>query len=73
MYGEASMITNQKLIEKIAKFQGNPRMHSLTCGTCSEELIGKEVDGVVILACEKCDYTQKLHDNLIKVICHFAE
>ena len=68
------VITTQKLIEKIAKFQGNPRMHSLICATCAdEELIGKEVDGVVMLACEKCDYTQKLHGNLIEVICHFAE
>jgi hypothetical protein len=67
------MVSNSDLIEKIKKFQSNPKMHSFTCGICSEELIGKEVEGVVILACEQCDYTQKLYHSLIEAILFFSK
>jgi hypothetical protein len=67
------MLSNSDLIEKIQKFQSNPKMHSFTCGICSEELVGKEVEGVVMLACEQCNYTQKLYHNLIEAILFFAK
>jgi len=67
------MLSNADLIDKIERFQSNPKMHSFTCGLCSEELVGREIEGVVVLACEKCDYTQKLHHNLIEAILFFAK
>jgi len=67
------MVSNSDLIEKIEKFQSNPKMHSFVCPTCDDELIGKDIEGVVMLACEKCNYTQKLHYNLIEAILFFAK
>ena len=53
---------NKTKLSKIAQYQnnGNGSWHELTCGNDSQHLplIGKEVDGKVILVCLECDYYQ---------------
>lgn len=52
---------NQTIIDAIARYQQLGYVHPLTCGNNSmhTELIGKEVDGKVVLVCPDCDYIQK--------------
>ena len=51
---------NKTKLSKIAQYQHNGNWHQLTCGNDSQHvpLVGKIVDGKVILVCCECDYDQ---------------
>jgi hypothetical protein len=51
---------NKTKLSKIAKWQQNASVHPLTCGNDSQHLplVGKEVNGKVLLVCLECDYNQ---------------
>lgn len=56
-------MTNVEKIKAIKKWQGNNRVHEMTCGKNSNHiLVPKEVGKKgkkVILICPECDYTQE--------------
>lgn len=51
---------NKKILAKIAIHQQSSNWHELTCGNDSQHLplIGKEINGKVVLKCLDCDYEQ---------------
>ncbi|MEK7121364.1 MAG: hypothetical protein AAB857_01510 [Patescibacteria group bacterium] len=53
-------MTNQQIIDKINQWQNSGFVHPLTCGNDSQhqDLIPKELDGKVVLACSDCNYIQ---------------
>lgn len=61
---------NQQKIKILISYQNNLMVHPLTCGINSmhENLIPVEENGVVILKCLDCDYTQSLDDEFIKLL-----
>ena len=60
MNGNFKTMDNKKKLSKIAQYQNNGNWHELTCGNDSQHLplVGKEVNGKVILVCLECDYDQ---------------
>lgn len=64
---------NQKLIERIKKFQASERMNHFMCVSCKKPLIGVERNDTVILVCETCTYTRSLYSKLIEAIVHFTD
>lgn len=56
-----SLRINQSILSKTEQHQNNSNLHPLTCGYNSSHppLVGKEIDGKVILVCTQCHYTQK--------------
>jgi len=54
-------MTNQEIIDQINKWQNSKSIHPLTCGNNSrhENLVPKERDNKVVLACPDCDYIQE--------------
>lgn len=55
-----SILNNQRLLERIRKWQEEPVFHELTCGNDSSHnlLKGKLEDGKVVLICNDCHYKQ---------------
>lgn len=58
---------NKEILSKIAVWQNNGNWHELTCGNDSQHLplIGKEIDGKVLLKCLNCDYVQDYIPSII--------
>jgi hypothetical protein len=54
-------VTNAEKLERIVTWQGAPFVPSLTCGVDSghRDLVGREMDGEVMLICPDCGYVQK--------------
>lgn len=60
MNSNLKTMDNKTKLSKIAQYQSNGNWHELTCGNDSQHLplVGKEVNGKVILVCLECDYDQ---------------
>jgi len=54
-------VTNSEILEHIATWQGLGCVHPLTCRVdgCGQNLVGREVNGEVVLVCPDCGYVQK--------------
>ena len=62
------MTENEKIIHVVNAWQSSVMVHPLTCGYDSthKPLIAKEIDGIVVLICEDCDYKQKHIPSILR-------
>ena len=56
--------------EVVREWQGNPKLHPLTCGRDSSHppLEAEDVDGAVRLYCTACDWTQAVPRPLTELV-----
>ena len=60
-------MNNKEILSKIAIHQHSSNWHDLTCGNDSQHLplVGKEVNGRVVLKCLNCDYVEDYIPSII--------
>ncbi|HTP57230.1 MAG TPA: hypothetical protein VMJ72_03100 [Candidatus Paceibacterota bacterium] len=60
-------MTNAEKLAHIKTWQESGVVHPLTCGadTCRQNLVGREVDGTIVLACPDCSYVQEYIPDVV--------